>query len=342
MNFAIVGCGIIAHSHAGAIAKIEDCTLYAVCDIIADKADAFAKEHGAQKVYYDHRELVGDPAVDVVCVCVPSGIHAEITIDAARAGKAVVCEKPMEITPDKMRSIVAAAKETGVKIQCIFQRRLMPVAIAVRKLIAEGGLGKIYFAEASLLYYRDQAYYDSAGWRGTWELDGGGALMNQGVHGVDLILWLMGDKVDSLYGSALTLGRRIEVEDTAAAILHMHSGALCVIKGTTTSYPGFSTTMSLYGEKGSVSFNDEGVLTWEFVDPQSAPPQPDPMGAESVGGSRDPSQISNYGHICLLEDLANAIREERAPMIPPEDAMAAVEVICAIYESTRKHGEVTF
>lgn len=340
MNFAIVGCGIIAFTHAKAIAQLKGETLYAVCDIIPEKADAFQKEHGAQRVYYDHRSLLADENVDIVCVCVPSGTHAEICIDAAKAGKAIVCEKPLEITPGRMRRVLEAVNGAGVKMQCIFQRRLMPTAIAVRQMIREGKLGRIYMAEASLLYYRDQAYYDSAGWRGTLEQDGGGCLMNQGVHGVDLMLWMLGGRIASLYGAAATLGRRIEVEDTAAAILRMEEGTLLLIKSATATYPGFSTTMSVYGEKGTVSFSDDGILLWDFLDPDTAPMRPDQDGSDVVGGARDPRQIGIYGHICLLEDIANAVREDRQPMIPPEDAMTAVDVICAIYASSKKRGEV--
>lgn len=341
MNFAIIGCGVIARTHAEALAKLPGETLYAVCDIIAEKARDFAAEHGVKEVYDDHRVLLENPEIDIVCVCVPSGIHGDICIDAARAGKAIVCEKPMEITPQRMREVIQVVEEAGVKMQCIFQRRLMPVAIALRELVRGGALGRICFAEASLLYYRDQAYYDSAGWRGTWALDGGGSLMNQGVHGVDLILWMLGDKVQKLTGSAQTLARKIEVEDTAAAVLSMASGALCVIKSATTAYPGYSTEFAIYGEKGAVSFNDEQVLFWNFIDAENAPKMPGADG-EAVGGAQNPTMIGNLGHVRLLEDIAGAVREDRAPMIPPREALQAVDVICAIYESSSRQTEIHF
>lgn len=340
MNFAIIGCGVIAFTHASALKQLPQETLYAVCDIIPEKADEFARRHGAQKIYYNADDVMADPAVDVVCVCVPSGTHGEICLKAARAGKAIVCEKPMEITPERMEEIVREVERTGVKMQCIFQRRLMPTAIAVRRAVREGQLGRICLAEAELKYYRDQEYYNSAGWRGTWEQDGGGALMNQGVHGVDLILWMLDDEVDTLYGQAHTLARNIPVEDTAAALLRMKKGALCTISAATTAYPGFSTTFSIHGEKGSVSFNDQGVLSWDFLDPEQAPERPD--AGEAVGGSKSNVDISIYGHIALLDDIACALRENRPVQIPPQDAMAAVRVICSIYQSTRENRILRF
>lgn len=343
MNFGIIGCGVIAFTHASALKQLknEDCCLYACCDIIPEKADQFAADHGAQKVYYDYHELLRDPKVEIVCVCVPSGLHGQVVIDASNAGKAIVCEKPMEITPERIAQMTEVVRKNGTKMQCIFQRRLMPVAIALKELVATGKLGKICMAEARLNYYRDQAYYNSAGWRGTWELDGGGALMNQGVHGIDLILWMLGDEIDTLYGKAETIARKIPVEDTAAALIRMKSGALCVIEGATTAYPGFSSTFTIYGEKGTVSFDDQHIIAWDFIDQENAPARPD-LGDEVVGGAKNPIDIGIYGHICLLRDIAQAVRDDRAPMLPPEEAALAVKVICSVYESTRTGLPVKF
>ncbi len=345
MNYAIIGCGVIAFTHATALKKLQqeegfDANLYAVCDIIPEKADQFALDHKASKVYYNHHELLADPAVDIVCVCVPSGIHGEICIDASRAGKSLICEKPMEITPERIAQVTAEIEKNHTKMQCVFQRRMMPAAIAVREAVRNGSLGRICMAEAQLNYYRDQAYYNSAGWRGTWELDGGGALMNQGVHGVDLILWMLDEPVKSLYGKAETMCRNIAVEDTAAAVLQMESGALCVIESSTTAYPGYTTKFTIYGEKGTVSFDDNGILVWNFLDAEHAPVRPD--AGEVVGGAQNPVNIGIYGHVKLLQDIGEALRDDRAPMIPPQDAQLAVKVICSIYESTKTGQPVFF
>ena len=336
MNFGIIGCGVIAFTHAKALAQLKQdgCTLYACCDILPQKADQFAADHGVPHVYYQYQDLLADPNVDIVCVCVPSGLHGQVVIDASNAGKAVVCEKPMEITPEKIDQVISVVQKNHTKMQCIFQRRLMPVAIALRELVKNGSLGRICMAEARLNYYRSQEYYNSAGWRGTWELDGGGALMNQGVHGIDLILWMLGDEIETVYGKAKTMSRSIPVEDTAAALLQMKSGAICVIEGTTTAYPGYSSTFTIYGEKGTVSFDDQHIISWDFIDQANAPTRPD-LGDNVVGGASNPIDIGNYGHICLLRDIAQAVREDRTPMLPPEEAALAVKVICSIYTSSR-------
>lgn len=339
MNFAIIGCGIIAETHARALAQLKDegCVIYACCDIVPEKADAYAERHGVKKVYYTDEEVYNDENVDVVCVCVPSGTHGEICIAAAKAKKNIICEKPLEITPERAIAAAKAARDNGVKMQSIHQRRMMPTAIATRKAIQDGALGKICLAHARLNYYRDQDYYNSAGWRGTWEQDGGGALMNQGVHGVDLILWMLGGEIDTLYGRAETLSRDIAVEDTAAAILQMKDRSLCVIESATTAYPGFSTTFSIHGEKGTIIFNDEGIVEWSFIDKENAPELPD--GNMNVGGSKSNIDITIDGHVALIRDMVHAIREDREPILPPEDAVLAVKVICSIYKST-KTGEI--
>jgi len=337
MNFGIIGCGIIAFTHATALKQLKDegCILYACCDIIPEKADQYAKDHDVEKVYYNYHELLADPKVDIVCVCVPSGLHGQVAMDASNAGKAIVCEKPMEITPAKIHQIIDVVRKNNTKMQCIFQRRLMPVAIALRELVRNGTLGRICMAEARLNYFRDQAYYNSAGWRGTWELDGGGAMMNQGVHGIDLILWMLDDEIETIYGKAKTMSRNIPVEDTAAALIQMKSGAMCIIEGATTAYPGFSSTFTIYGDKGTVSFDDQHIIAWEFIDKENAPARPD-LGDDVVGGAKNPIDIGIYGHICLLRDIAEAVRDDRAPMLPPEEAALAVQVICGIYESSRQ------
>lgn len=336
LNFAIIGCGVIAPCHADAITNLEEAKLYAVCDIINEKANNFAKRYGIDKVYYDYKEMLKDPEIDIVCVCTPSGMHGEMSIAAAQAGKHIVCEKPMEITNEKNQAIIDAVRKYGVKMQCIFQRRTMSAAIAAKSAIAEGKLGKIVLASAYLKYYRDQAYYDSAGWRGTWDLDGGGALMNQGVHGIDLLTWMVGEKVESLFAKAGTLARKIEVEDTSVAIFQFSGGGFGIIEGATTVYPGLETKFEIHGEYGTIIFTDSGIEKWEFL----REPVPMPKASEGLGGASDPAKISSAGHFILLSDLVKAINENREPMIPPEEGKKAVSIIRAIYKSSQERKEV--
>jgi predicted dehydrogenase len=339
LNFGIVGCGVIAPCHASAIKNMEGANLYAVCDIIPEKADEFAGKYEVGHIYYDYKEMLKDPAIDVVCVCVPSGIHGEISKAAARAGKHIVCEKPMEITPEKIEDVIKVVRECGVKMQCIFQRRTMSAAIAVKKAVQEGKFGKIVLADAYLKYYRSQEYYNSAGWRGTWELDGGGALMNQGVHGIDLLAWMVGEKINKVFAKAGTLARNIVVEDTAVAMLQFAGGGYGVIEGTTSTYPGFETKFEIHGEKGTVIFDDSGIKTWEFIG-DDAPEMPE--ASEKLGGASDPAKISSVGHYILIKDLVDAINEDREPMIPPEEARTAVGLICTIYKSSQEKKELDF
>ncbi len=335
MNFAIIGCGVIASTHVQALAQLKDegCVLYAVCDIIKSKADSFAKQNDVKHVYYDYNELLKDKNIDIVCVCIPSGIHAEACIAASKAKKAIVCEKPMDITPQRISEVIKEIQQSNVKMQCVFQRRLMPVAQEIKKIIAQGKLGKIAMACADLRYYRDQEYYNSADWRATWALDGGGALMNQGVHGIDLIVWMLGDKVSKVFGKIATLTHDIEVEDNALAIIQMESGTLCSVQSSTSAYPGYSTTFSIHGELGSVSFNDEQILEWNFIDKQNTPQRPD-IG-EKVGGDKSAIQIGNKGHVLLLKDIANAVKNDSETIIPISESLTAVKIICDIYESSK-------
>lgn len=329
MRFALIGCGVIAVTHALALQTLPEQTLYGCCDIDSEKGDAFAKTYEVPHVYKDYRQVLADEKVDIVCVCTPSDQHGDIAVEAMEAGKAVVCEKPLEVTVDAAQAIVDTAQATGAKVQCIFQRRLLPAARAVKQAIAEGALGRIFMAEADLKYYRDQAYYDSAGWRNVC----GGAMLNQGVHGIDLILWMLGDKVKTVFGYAETLARNTGVDDTAAAVFTMESGALCVIKNTTLAYPEFPTGFCIHGEKGTVAFDDMGVRVWDFIEEEKAPPHPKQVSEFS---QKAPISLKPYYgnmHAFLLQDIADAVRDDRAPLIPPEEAITAVRAICAITES---------
>lgn len=338
MRFAIIGCGVIAVTHAMALAALPEQELYACCDIVPEKAKTFAETYGVARVCSDYRRLLEDPAVEAICVCTPSDLHGEMTVAALRAGKAVVCEKPMEVTVERAQEIVDAASQTGGKVQCIFQRRLLPSALAVKEAIAQGKLGRICLAEAELKYYRDQPYYDSAGWRNVC----GGAMLNQGVHGIDLILWMLGQPVKTVLGYAETLARRTGVEDTAAAVLTLEGGGLCVIKNTTLAYPEFPTGFCIHGEKGTVAFDDMGVRLWSFQDSEQAPPHPKDVPAFSQTAPISLKPYYGNLHAYLLQDLADAVAENREPLIPPREAIMAVRAICAISRSAAEGRPVDF
>jgi len=337
IRFGIIGCGVIAPNHAKAIVGNDRAELVAVCDIVEEKAKDFQQKFNVPHYYTDYKEMLKRDDIDVVCICTPSGMHADMTIDAANAGKHVFCEKPIDISSEKMTQMIKACRENNVKLGCVFQRRLMKEAIETKKAIESGEFGKIVLADAYLKYYRSQEYYDSAGWRGTWELDGGGALMNQGVHGIDLIMWLVGD-VESVFARCETLARNIDVEDTAVAVLKFKNGAVGVIEGTTSVYPAQDTRFEIHGEKGSVIFSDSGFKQWRKVG-EDTDTFPD-IENEKVGGSDNPTSISQSGHNLLIDDMISAILEDRDPMITGESARKAVDLILAIYESARTGKEV--
>jgi UDP-N-acetyl-2-amino-2-deoxyglucuronate dehydrogenase len=330
VRFGIVGCGVVSKLHAEALKACPMTELVAVADVDRDRADRFASEYGVPRTYSDYRELLADSMVDAVCVCVPSGMHGDVVLSAAEARKHVLCEKPLEIRKERMTAMIDACRRAGVKLGTVYQRRVLPFVEKVKRAIDGGELGRLVLCDASLKYYRDQAYYDSAGWRGTWAMDGGGALMNQGVHGVDLIQWLAGGAV-SVFGKAEALARRIEVEDTAAAVVRYQSGALGVIEAATTVYPERSTHFEIHGERGTIVFDDSGILEWHV---QGVEASPATVGTPLIPG------VGSYGHYRFVEDMAQAIVEDRDPLVPGEEARKAVDIILGIYESSRMGQEV--
>ena len=218
VRFGIIGCGVIAPWHARGVTSTPEAELVAVCDVIEERAQKLSAEFGEPAVYTDHLKMLAEADIDAVCVCVPSGLHGPVTIDAAKHGKHVMCEKPIEITLPKIDAMIDACKQANTKLGVIFQRRTAPMWTKIRNAINDGKLGKMVLGDAYLKYYRSQDYYDSGDWRGTWELDGGGALMNQGVHCIDLQRWIMGP-IDTVYAQADHLVRDIGVEDTCCAVL---------------------------------------------------------------------------------------------------------------------------
>tara|TARA_R110002096_G_scaffold29509_4_gene88925 strand:- start:15935 stop:17050 length:1116 start_codon:yes stop_codon:yes gene_type:complete len=340
MKFGIIGAGMIANFHAKAIQAMEGGELLSVYGRNAEKAEATAQEHGV-KAFSDLDAFLGDPELDIVTIATPSGAHLEPAVAAAKAGKHVIVEKPLEVTPERIDTMLAAAKETGVTVSGIFNRRFHPAMEAFKKAVDDGRFGKLTMCDAYVKWYRDQAYYDSGAWRGTWALDGGGAFMNQGIHTIDQLLYLAGDvKCVSASTGCLT-HTGIEVEDTGVAILEFVNGARGVIQCATScwSSTGHPAEVHLCGEKGSVFLADEQFRTWDFKDPA---PQDDEVkatmmqGAEVAGmGANDPNAINFTGHQRNFEDVVSAIQEGREPSVSGQEARRAVALICAMYESAK-------
>ena len=333
-GFGIVGTGIIAAMHADAIAALPGARLAAVTDLDAGAAAAFATSRGAT-AERDLDALLARGDVDVVCVCVPSGLHAEVGTRAVKAGKHLVVEKPVDVTLEAADRLIGAARTAGVALTVISQHRFDPGLIEARRLIDEGALGRLVLGEASTKWYRGQAYYDSAGWRGTWAMDGG-SLLNQGIHYVDLLRWLMGP-VAEVTAVCTTQAHQIEVEDTSLAIVRFTSGAVGTIVSSTAACPGFAARLEITGTKGTVIIEDGRLVSRTFGDgaqPADRGPQPADRGPRP-GAAADPAALDVSGHAAQLADLLTAIDEGRAPAVDGEAGRAALEIVCAVYESSR-------
>jgi UDP-N-acetyl-2-amino-2-deoxyglucuronate dehydrogenase len=342
LGFGIVGTGMVARYHATAIAETPGARLVAVC-----RADSSRAEEASARFGVDcepgYAALLARGDLDAVCLCTPSGMHAAQTIAAAQAGKHVLVEKPLALTLADADAMIAACRRAGVRLGVALQRRTDPLFRSVRAAIEAGELGRPVLGAVSVPYVRPQSYYDSAAWRGTWALDGGGALMNQGIHLVDLLLWYMGD-VAEVQARADTLAHAIEVEDSVAATLRFASGALGSIVATTSAAPGFPHRVEIYGDRGGVQLEGEGILRWEIEDKQTRGQGDKESGRQETpaeaGAGASPAGISAAGHTRLLADMVAAIREQRDPLVPGEEGRRSLALVLAIYEAARTGGMV--
>jgi predicted dehydrogenase len=347
-RFGIIGCGTIGPTHAGAIARLAGARLIAVADPISERAQSLKQKFGADRVYASGAELVADPDIDIVCLCTPSGMHGDGAVEAMLAGKHVIVEKPMEISLTACDRMIAAAHQTGKKLTVISQHRFDAASAVARTKIAAGELGDIVLATADVKWWRTQAYYDSGDWRGTWAMDGGGALMNQGVHTVDLLQWLAGP-VKSVYAQARTSAhQRIEVEDAVVATVTFARGGIGTIVASTAAYPGLAARVDLFGTRGSLSI-DGDVLRLLAIQGSDTlygkAAAAHAVGVAQGGTARvkdearqaaaDPGAVWGDAHYEQFADFVAAIAEDRPPLITAEDARKPVEIILAIYESAR-------
>jgi UDP-N-acetyl-2-amino-2-deoxyglucuronate dehydrogenase len=352
IGFAIVGAGVIGPFHARAITAQPDARLVAICDEIPAAAEKLAAEFGGEPTS-DLDAMLARDDIQVVNVCVPSGLHAEIGIKAARAGKHVIVEKPIDITLDAADRLIAACAEADVKLQVISQHRFGAGMQRLKQAIEAGALGKLILGTAEIFWYRAQAYYDSGGWRGTWALDGGGALMNQGVHYVDQLRWLMGP-VASVTAKMGTLAHeRIEVEDAAVAVIQFANGAIGSLLGTTDAFPGYTCQLKIVGTEGTVIIEDGEIKAWNLKAEQGEvgaygrskdekKAEADKAARQTGAGAADPAAISWGGHAFEVRDMIDAIKQGRDVVLPGEEARNPLELILAIYKSAETGKEVTF
>ena len=308
----------------------------ATFDVVPGRAAKIAKLAGEDcRVYDDMDRMLADPRVDVICVCTPSGAHRDPSVAAANAGKHVVVEKPLEITLPRCDAIIGASDANGVRLCAIFPSRFSAANVALKQAIDAGRFGRLTLGDTYVKWWRTQEYYDSSGWRGTWQLDGGGALMNQAIHNVDLIQWLMGD-VESIQAMTGRLAHeRIEVEDTAVATLRFKNGALGVIEATTSAYPGLLKRTEVHGDRGSARVEQDDITLWDFAEKLSGDEERVSRKEALSGGATDPKDISHAGHREQLTDFLHAIDSGGSPRVDGRDGRKAVEIIRAIYRSAK-------
>jgi predicted dehydrogenase len=260
----------------------------------------------------------------------------EPAVAAARAGKHVIVEKPLEITLKRCDAIIDACRNAGVVLSTIFPSRFHASSIELKRAVDEGRFGRLTVGDAYVKWYRTQAYYDSGAWRGTWQLDGGGALMNQAIHSVDLLAWLMGPVAEIRARTALVAHERIAVEDVAMATVQFASGALGVIEASTAIYPGYLKRIEIHGSAGSAVMEEEDIVKWDFAKKRARDAGIQKKMAEKIsggGGASDPAAIGHHGHARQFQDVANAIRKGTPPAIDGPEGRRSVEIILGVYQA---------
>ncbi|HYN89645.1 MAG TPA: Gfo/Idh/MocA family oxidoreductase [Ardenticatenaceae bacterium] len=330
IGFAILGTGMAADYHRQAIAA--NTALGARLVAVGHYDPARFAEIGARfgVPCLTEEQVVAHPGVQVVCICTPSGQHAAQAIAAARAGKHVLVEKPMALSLADTDAMIATCDAAGTALGVVLQRRAMPLFERIRRAILAGELGELTLGVVTVPYSRPQAYYDQADWRGTWALDGGGVLMNQGIHLVDLLVWYMGDPV-AVAAYAGTLRRKIEVEDTLAATLRFPGGALATITATTAIEPGFPHRLEVYGTRGGIQVEGESVVRWEATGSATESARAGNLASAGAGG--DPRGIAPEGHVAIVRDFIEAVRTGRPPKVAGAEGRRSLAAVLAIYQA---------
>ena len=336
-GFGIIGCGMISDFHSAAIADIKNGKLVAVSSRKAENSQRLVDRYSIQ-AYSDYNEMLNRDDIDIVCVCTPSGAHMEPAVAAAEAGKHVIIEKPLEITLERCDDIIESCEKANVRLCAIFNSRFSDASQLVKDTVSSGRLGQLTLGDAYVKWYRSQDYYDSGDWRGTMELDGGGALMNQSIHAIDFLQYVMGP-VESIQAFTDTLAhKRIDVEDVAVAALRFKNGALGVVEGTTAVYPGSLKKFEFSGTKGTIVLEEEDIITWEFEEEEPEDAEIKQQFTEKKsggGGASDPRAINNDNHRRQMINLIQSIENNIPHLVDGREGRKAVEIILAIYQSSK-------
>ena len=335
LGFAIVGTGAVASHHVKALQRLDNVEIICACEHNEAKAREFAAQFGIP-CSNNFQDILKNPDIDVIDAAVPSGLHAEIGIAAAKAGKHVIVEKPIDVTLEKADRLINACKNAGVTLGVMSQYRFLDAAQKLYELVKNDKLGTLIHGEASIKWYRSMEYYNSGDWRGTYKLDGGGPFINQGIHFIDLLLSVMG-RVKWVYGKTRTSVLDIEVEDIGMAMLEFKNGASGVIQASTATFPGLPARLDIHGTNGTVIIEGEKLV---FVHIKGEEPYRTSGVAE--GGAAKPMAIELEPFVREFKDFVSAIRDKREPLISGSEARRALQLILAIYESSQKNQPVFF
>jgi UDP-N-acetyl-2-amino-2-deoxyglucuronate dehydrogenase len=329
LNFGLIGCGRVAPRHIGSIHELSKARLVAVADIIESRAQRYASENGIA-AYTDYQRLIERDDLDIVNICTPSGLHAQIAIDAMQAGKHVIVEKPIALSIEEADRMIDTAKAEGVKLCVVLQNRYNPPIKDLRQIVDEGRMGKLLLGNATVRWYRPQEYYED-GWHGTWSMDGG-ALMNQSIHHIDALQWFMGE-VQSVFAFTGTLAHFMEAEDTGVAVIRFKSGGLGVVEGSTITYPqNLEGSIALFGETGSVKVGGTALnrkVLWKIEGELEH--ERELLTRDQV----DPPSVYGNSHKSVIADMVEAVLEDRHPKTNGKEARKSVALVLAIYESAR-------
>lgn len=343
-RFGIVGAGMIADFHAKAIDAIPNAELTGIYSRSIDKANAFSTKHSCAP-YDDYTAFITSPDIDIITICTPSGFHLEPISAAAKAGKHIICEKPLEVTAERVDEMITVCAENKVMLAGIFPRRFNASSQLLKQAINAGRFGNIAMADAYIKWWRTQEYYESGAWRGTWKLDGGGALMNQSIHTIDLLLYVMGDVKCVRAETRLVAHDGIEVEDVGIAMLEFKNGALGVIQGSTAcwSKSGHPAEIQITGSQGSVFMSDDKFRVWEFAEESEEDEEIRCKyglnEGEAGAGAADPSAIDFVWHQRNFEDVLNALDNGIKPLVDGFEGRRSIALLNAIYRSAKNGGE---
>lgn len=339
VRFAVAGCGFIGKLHARVIQSVSGARVAAVMDTNPEAAKALAAQYDCPW-YTSAEEMLADSQVDAVAICLPSGLHAPLAVAAARAGKHVMCEKPMDIRIESAQEMIDQCRANGVTLSVIMQHRFDEPMLLLKKAIREGWMGRLLWGASRTIWYRDDKYYANP-WRGTWKYDGGGALMNQSIHYIDLLLSVMGEP-KSVSAKCRTIGHpQIETEDVGLVDIEFKNGTVGTIEGTTCSYPGLYSELAVFGEKGTVIIRNDYLTFYQFQDG----PKPEfdaALNQEMANRLNQTPEIEDDSHRKQYEDFVDALMTGREPEVTGEEAIRSLRVIRAAYRASDEKREVYF